>query len=294
MNNALRITLIVFVLLILVGMGSNIYKKHNLNKIVLLQEKMKDYDNKIVSLDQNLSKNVEMRKRLEEVKAEVKKFDKITLDYDSPPVTFDYLINLTKRIKGDLKFNFSYSGQKSENEKIINSYLIKGTSKFKDIYKLVNHLERQQPLYYIRDLAVTAPEVTESDTISYSFMLNSISKSSQPREIKITTKDIPYDRDVDDLFTCDILVAKLAAEEARKLRNRGLFNPDGARLIGITDNQAFFRDNAGIFHVLEVGDMVQSGSVMSIDPSAGNVTFIIDKGSGKKEKIYAIESGVQK
>jgi hypothetical protein len=294
MNNALRITLIVFVLLVLVGFGGNVYKKKNQSKLAALIAQMKEYDDKIAAIDQNKGKNIEMRNQLETAKEEFNKFDKITLEYDSPPVTFDYLIELTKRIKGDLKFNFTYSGQKTENSKIVNSYLIKGTSRFSDVYKLVNHLERQQPLYYLRDLAVSAPGITESDTVNYSFMLNSVSKTAQPQKIEMRIKDIPHSKSVNTLFTCDILVARLAAENALRLRNQGLFNTEGSRLIAITGREAFFRDSAGIFYVLEAGDKVQSGIVSNIDPRSGQVTFILDRGNGKKEKLFSIESGEQK
>ena len=190
MNNALRITVVVFVLILIVFLGGNIFKKQNTNKIVLKQGEMKKHDDKIAALDRVMDQNQEMKRELEKVRKEVKKYDKYALDYDSPPVTFDYLIKLIKLVKGELNFNFTTSTQKTKNEQLVSSYLIKGSSRFSDVYKLINHLERQQPLYYLNNLAITAPEITVSDTISYSFMLNSISKQSTPREVKIKTKSI--------------------------------------------------------------------------------------------------------
>jgi len=294
MNNALRITVIVFVLILLVFLGGNIFKKQNTNKIILIQTEMKSYDDKIAALDRVMDQNQDMKKELEQVRQEVKKYDKYALEYDSPPVTFDYLIKLAKLIKGELNFNFTTSGQKTEKEQIVNSYLIKGTSKFSDVYKFINHLERQQPLYYLHNLAISAPEITVSDTINYSFMLSSVSKQLTPKKVEIKTKSIAHSKSVRDLFTCDILVAKQAANRARKIRNVGLFDTDGIQLVAIIGQDAFFRDSNGIFQTLSTGDPVMYGSVASIDQIKGKVTFILDRGNGKKEKEYLIESGVKK
>ena len=91
MNNALRITLIVFVLLILVLVAGTFYKNQNQKKIISITQQINDLDKKIQKFDEEFAQSMELKKELARVKEQVDKFDKSILKYDSPPITYQYL-----------------------------------------------------------------------------------------------------------------------------------------------------------------------------------------------------------
>ena len=295
MNNALRITLIVFVLLILVLVAGTFYKNQNQKKIISITQQINDLDKKIQKFDEEFAQSMELKKELARVKEQVDKFDKSILKYDSPPITYQYLLNILDLMKDDLNFNFNYSGQKQDAGAIINSYLIKGSASLNDVYQLVSHLEKQKTIYYIYNLAITAPELTANDTISYSFMIDSISENAVPQKVNMELKKIDTNRKVGRLFTCGLLEDKLAAQRAIKERNLGLLNLSNLSLIAVRGDEAIFRDSQGILQVLVSGDLVKDGILTEIDQENGIVKFSIDLGNGKKEeRVYNIGSGGKK
>lgn len=292
MNNAFRITLIVFVLLLLVLVGGTMYKNKNQKKITAITVSIADLDKKIKKIDEEFAHSVELRKELERVKEQVDKFDKSISKYDSPPITYDYLLNILDMMKDDLIFNFNYSGQKQDAGMILNSYLIKGSAGLNQVYQLVAHLEKQKAIYYIYNLAISSQEITASDTINYSFMVDSISENAIPKKVDIELKKISIDHKVGKLFTCGLLEDKLAAEKAIRERNFGLLNLNNLSLIAVRGEEAIFRDNQGILQILISGDKVKDGLLTEIDEENGTVTFMMDMGNGKKEeRVYNIGSG---
>ena len=295
MNNAFRITLIVFVLSILVFVSGTFYKNQNQKKITSITQQITDLDKKIQKIDEEFAQGMELKKELARVKEQVDKFDKSILKYDSPPITYQYLLNILDLMKDDLNFNFNYSGQKQDAGAIINSYLIKGSASLNDVYQLVSHLEKQKTIYYIYNLAITAPELTANDTISYSFMIDSISENAVPQKVNMELKKIDTNRKVGRLFTCGLLEDKLAAQRAIKERNLGLLNLSNLSLIAVRGDESIFRDSQGILQVLVSGDLVKDGILTEIDQENGIVKFSIDLGNGKKEeRVYNIGSGGKK
>jgi hypothetical protein len=292
MNNALRITLMVFVLLLLVVSAGSVFVNHHKSKIADYHAKIKEIDEKISKLDEVLAQNIAQRKELEKIQKQVENFDKAILEYDSPHITYDYLLQITDRLEGDFVFDFTYSGQKEQDGLITNTYLLRGETRLNLMYKMISHLEKQSPIYYVYDVAVSSRDITISDTISYSFMLDSVSEKAVPREVNISLKDISLVPEVSRLFTCDLEIEKIAARLAEENRNIGLFDLNGARLIAIVGQEAYFRDNQGLFQILKPGDYIKAGILSSIDSKLGLVTFIIDNGEGvKDEKIFTVESG---
>lgn len=291
MNNALRITLIVFALVIIVVVSGNIVRKYYEGKILDYQNKINDFNQKIIDIDKFIAESERQKLLLEDIKQEAKKYDKYTLTYDSPPVTFDYLLNIIRKIGRNINFNFNYSGQIRNGNYIENSYLIKGSAGLSSVYKMINHIEKQQPLYYLHSLALSSPEMTVSDTITYSFMLTSISKNIQPQEVDIPFKKVDFNPRVKGLFVCDMILNDMAAEEKREKRNESLFKPEDALLVAVTDNEAFFRDKNGIFQILKVNDPVYDGFLKEIDQTNGTVTFTFEIDNVKTDKIYYISNG---
>ena len=292
MNNALRITLIVFVLLLFVLVGGTIYKNRNQKKITAINQSVADLDKKIKEIGDEFAQSLELKKELERVKGQVAKFDKSISKYDSPPITYNYLLNILAMMKDDLSFNFTYSGQKKDAGMILNSYLIKGSASLNQVYQLVFQLEKQKPIYYVYNLAITAPEITASDTINYSFMIDSISENAVPKKVEHKLKKISTNHKVGKLFTCGPLEEKLAAEKAIRERNFGLMNLSNLSLVAVSGDGATFYDSQEIKHVLISGDKVKDGVLTEIDEENGTVKFMMDMGNGKKEeRVYNIGSG---
>ncbi|MDP8204987.1 MAG: hypothetical protein P9L95_10700 [Candidatus Tenebribacter mawsonii] len=292
MNNALRITLIVFVLLLLVLVGGTLYKNQNQKKITAMTQSITDLDKKIQKISEEFAQSIELKKELARVKEQVDKFEKSISKYDSPPITYDYLLNILDMMKDDLIFNFTYSGQKQDAGMMLNSYLIKGSASLNQVYQLVSQLEKQKTIYYIYNLAITAPEITASDTINYSFMVDSISENAVPQKVDHKLKKISINHKVGRLFTCGLLEEKRAAEKAIRERNFGLINLNNLSLIAVRGDEAIFHDSQGILHVLISGDKVKDGLLTEIDEENGIVKFMMNMGNGKKEeRVYNIGSG---
>jgi cell division protein FtsL len=292
MNNALRITLIVFVLLLLVVVAGTLYKKQNQKNIADLTSKIADLDSKIQKIGEETALNQEQLKELDRIKKLVERFNKTILKYDSPPITYDYLLDILGMMKDDLVFNFNYSGQKQDAGMITNSYLIKGSAKLSQVYQLVSHLEKQSSIYYIYNLAISSQEITVSDTINYSFMVDSISENAVPQKVEIDLKKISIDPKVGRLFTCGLLEEKLAAEKATKERNVGLINLNDLNLIAVSGLEAFFRDGQGIMQILVSGDKIKDGVLTEVNAEKSSVSFMMDRGNGRKEeKVYYIGTG---
>ncbi|MDP8219987.1 MAG: hypothetical protein P9X26_01460 [Candidatus Stygibacter frigidus] len=295
MNNALRITLIVFALLILVLVAGTWYKNQNQKKVAIINQQIVDLDGKIKKIQEEYAQSIELRKELERVKAEVDKFDKSIIRYDSPPVTYQYLLNILDMMKDNMIFNFNYAGQKQSEGMLLNSYLIKGTAGLNDVYQLVSHLEKQKSIYYVYNLAITAPEITATDTINYSFMLDSISESAVPQKVDMELKKIDINRKVDRLFTCELLEERLNAEKAIRMRNEGLMDLSSLSLIAIRGDEAIFSDSQGILHVLVSGDTIMNGILTEVNEESGIVKFNMNLGKGKnEERVYNIGSGGNK
>ena len=205
---------------------------------------------------------------------------------------YDYLLNILAMMKDDLIFNFTYSGQKQDAGMILNSYLIKGSASLNQVYQLVSHLEKQKTIYYIYNLAITSPEITASDTINYSFLIDSISENAIPKKVDIELKKISTNHKVGRLFTCGLLEERLAAEKAIRERNFGLMNLSNLSLAAIRGDEAIFRDSQGELHELISGDKVKDGVLTEIDEENGTVKFMMDMDDGKKEeRVYNIGSG---
>ncbi|MCF7911250.1 MAG: hypothetical protein K9M99_01880 [Candidatus Cloacimonetes bacterium] len=292
MNNALRITLIVFVLLLLVVVAGTMYQKKNQKNIADLTSKIADIESKIQKIGEESALNLEQMKELERIKKLVEKFNKTILKYDSPPITFNYLLDILSIMKDDLVFNFNYSEQKHDGGMITNSYLIKGSAGLNQIYQLISNLEKQSSIYYIYNLAIFSPEITVSDTVNYSFMLDSISENAVPQKVETKLKKIKTNPKVGRLFTCGLLENKLAAEKALRDRNVGLLNLNDLSLIAVSGEEAIFRDRQGIMQILISGDKVIDGELTEVNSEESRVSFMMNtRGGGKEEKIYYIGTG---
>ncbi len=295
MNNALRITLIVFALLLIVLIGGNFFKKENHKKITQYSIKMKEFEDKIAKIDELKDKSKKQQLELIEIQKEMDKYDKQVLPNDAPPISYDYLLKIIKRIKGKFIFDFNYSGSKDDKGLIMNSYLLRGSGKLSQVYKFFNEIERQKAFYVFHGMAINAPEITISDTVNYSFMLSAITKAVNNNPMKHDFKKLPACENVSDLFTCGIMIDKLAQEKAGQEREAGLLDLGSLRLIAVIDQEAYFRDANGLYHVLKTGDKVLKGILSSINSEMGVVTFTIDTGNGNKEtKEFNVESGGRK
>ena len=135
MNNALRITLIVFVLILIVFIGGNVFKKENQKKLTQYSNQIKEFENKITKIDELKDKSKKLQLELIDVQKEMDKFDKQVMTNDAPPLTYDYLLRTLKLIKGKFIFDFNYSGQKDEKGLILNSYLLRGSAKLSQVHK---------------------------------------------------------------------------------------------------------------------------------------------------------------
>ena len=126
-------------------------------------------------------------------------------------------------------------------------------------------------------------------------MLSAITKAvnNNPREFDF--KKLPASVQLDNLFTCGIMLDKLAQDKARSERDAGLLDIGSLRLIAVIDQEAYFRDEYGLYQVLKAGDKVKRGVLSNINSEIGVVTFTIDLGNGKKQdKVFNVESGVKK
>lgn len=312
MNYALRNTLILTVLLILVFVGfllgnTSSVKKRDEIKVV--------YENNKKQLDELLAAHPDIKDHdrfiqvLKDLEEKVKRESKLIPKKNNPTITYKYLLDICDNFCPDLKFNFIYNRLNKIEDIDYYTFTIAGTAPVRSFYSLIYQIESQYLLYVIESIKINEEVKEEISTgnVRFTIVLNAYFEESvpefeetaselgetaleleetvaEPEEEDITFRKLKYKNIKYDPFYSRIH-APLPDEEEEEF-----LDIYSAGMIGLTPSKVFMKDIIGRIHILELGDRVAYGTLRSINWEEQYAIFRLNEiGINKDTKIYLNE-----
>ena len=312
MNYALRNTLILSVLLILVFVG---FLLGNTSSVKKLDEIKVVYEGNKTQLDELLAAHPDIKdhdrfvEALKDLEEKVKRESKLIPKKNDPTITYKYLLDICDNYCPDLKFNFIYN-QLSKIEDIdYYTFTIAGTAPVRSFYTFIYQIESQYLLYVIESIKINEDVEDEISTgnVKFTIVLNAYFEeltpefediasetgatepeleetTAEPEEEEITFRKLKYKNIKYDPFYSRIH-APLPNEEEEEF-----LDINSASMIGLTPNKVFMKDIIGRIHILELGDRVAYGALRSINWKEQYAIFRLNEiGVNKDIKIYLNE-----
>ena len=312
MNYALRNTLILTVLLILVFVG---FLLGNTSSVKKRDEIKVTYENNKKQLDELLAAHPDIKdhdrfiQALKDLEEKVKRESKLIPQKNDPTITYNYLLDICDNYCPDLKFNFIYNKLSKIEDIDYYTFTIAGTAPVRSFYSFIYQIESQYLLYVIESIRINE-EVKEEISIGnvrFTIVLNAYFEElssefedidtaselgdtaqeleeavTEPEEItfrKLKYKNIKYDPFYSRIH------APLPDEEEEEF-----LDIYSAGMIGLTPSKVFMKDIIGRIHILELGDRVAYGTLRSINWKEQYATFRLNEiGINKDTKIYLNE-----
>ena len=302
MNYALRNTLILSVLLILVFVG---FLLGNTSSVKKLDEIKIVYENNKKQLDELLAAHPDIKDHdrfievLKDLEEKVKREGKLIPQKNDPTITYKYLLDICDNFCPDLKFNFIYNRLSKIEDIDYYTFTIAGNAPVRSFYSFIYQIESQYLLYVIESIKINEEVKDDISTgnVRFTIVLNAYFEetllelgetaeleetTSEPEEIpfrKLKYKNIEYDPFYSRIH------APLPDEEEEEF-----LDIYSAGMIGLTPNKVFMRDHIGRIHILELGDRVAYGALKSINWKEQYAVFRLNEiGINKDTKIYLNE-----
>ncbi|MCF7858999.1 MAG: hypothetical protein K9N07_06695 [Candidatus Cloacimonetes bacterium] len=289
MNYALRNTLILSVLLVLVITGFLLGNNSSVKRVNLIRT---NYENNLKQLNELKAAHPDMQDQdiflesLQELEERVKKESKFIPNRNNPTITYKYLLDICDRFDIKINFNFLYNRLSKIEDISYYTYTINGTAPTHSFYSFIYQIENQFMLYVIESIKIKE-EIQEDKTsgfVNFTIVLNAYfdEKNSETGEVpfrKLVSKNLVYDPFYSRIH------APFPDERQRKFLD--LYS---ASMIGLTPNKVFMKDNTGRIHILKIGDKVAYGSLGSINWDEQYAVFKVNEiGIIKDKKIYLNE-----
>jgi len=289
MNYALRNTLILSVLLILVFVG---FLLGNNSSVKKLNEIKTRYENNQKQLDELLAAHPDIKdhdrfiEALKELENKVKRESKIIPQKNDPTITYQYLLDICDNFCPDLKFDFVYNRLSKVEDIDYYTFTITGTAPVRSFYSFIYQIERQYLLYIIESIKINEKFEDEISTgkVEFTLVLNAYFEETAPELGEVPFRKLKYKNVEYDPFYSRIHAPLPDEEEA------GFLDINLAGMIGLTPNRVFMKDQLGKIHILELGDRVAYGTLRSINWKEQLAIFQLNEiGITKDRKIYLNE-----
>ncbi len=289
MNYALRNTLILSVLLVLVILGFLLGNTSSVKKIKVIKSA---YENNLKQLNDLKAANPDMENQdlfiqsLKDLEKKVQRESKLIPQKNDPTITYKYMLDICDNFCPDMKFNFIYNRLSKIENISFYSYTIKGIAPIQSFYTFVYQIESQYMLYVIESIKIN--EETKDDissgNVSFVIVLNAYFEETATEIGDIPFRKLKYKNVRYDPFYSRIHAPVLDEEEQEFL------DIYSSGMIGLTPNKVFIKDRIGRIHILEIGDKVAYGTLESINWKEQYATFQLNEiGVIKDMKIYLNE-----
>lgn len=289
MNYALRNTLILSILLVLVILGFLLGNTSSVKKVKVIKSA---YENNLKQLNDLKAANPDMENQdlfiqsLKDLEKKVQRESKLIPQKNDPTITYKYLLDICDNFCPDMKFNFIYNRLSKIENISYYSYTIKGIAPVRSFYTFVYQIESQYMLYVIESIKIN--EETKDDissgNVSFVIVLNAYFEETAIEIGDIPFRKLKYKNVKYDPFYSRIHAPVIDEEEQEFLD----LNSSG--MIGLTPNKVFIKDRTGRIHILEIGDKVAYGTLESINWRKQYATFQLNEiGVIKDRKIYLNE-----
>ncbi len=289
MNYALRNTLILSVLLIIVFVG---FLLVNNSSVTNLNEIKTSYEDNQKQLDELLAAHPDIKDQdrfieaLKELEKRVKRESKIIPQKNDPTITYQYLLDICDNFCPELKFDFVYNRLSKIEDIDYYTFTITGTAPVRSFYSFIYHIERQYLLYIIESIKINEEleDAISTGDVRFTLVLNAYFEESAPELGEIPFRKLKYKNVEYDPFYSRIHAPLPDEDEA------GFLDVNLAGMIGLTPNKVFMKDQLGKIHILELGDRVAYGTLGSINWKEQFAIFQLNEiGITKDRKIYLNE-----
>ena len=289
MNYALRNTLILSVLLVLVILGFLLGNTSSIKKVKVIKSA---YENNLKQLNDLKTANPDMENQdlfiqsLKDLEKKVQRESKLIPQKNDPTITYKYLLDICDNFCPDMKFNFIYNRLSKIENISYYSYTIKGIAPVRSFYTFVYQIESQYMLYVIESIKIN--EETKDDissgNVSFVIVLNAYFEETATEIGDIPFRKLKYKNVKYDPFYSRIHAPFIDEREQEFL------DIYSSGMIGLTPNKVFIKDRIGRIHILEIGDKVAYGTLESINWKEQYATFQLNEiGIIKDRKIYLNE-----
>ncbi len=289
MNYALRNTLILSILLVLVVVGFLLGNTSSVKKLKVIKT---TYESNQKQLNDLNAANPDMKdhelfvKALKDLEKKVQRESKLIPQKNDPTITYKYLLDICDNFSPNLKFNFIYNRlNKIENISYF-TYTIAGKAPIRSFYSFIYQIECQYMLYVIESIKINEDVKDEISTgdINFTIVLNAYFEETASELGEIPFRKLKYKNIAYDPFYSRIHAPMPDEKEQEFL------DIYSAGMIGLTPNKVFMKDRIGRIHILELGDKVAYGTLESINWKEQYAVFKLNEiGINKDKKIYLNE-----
>jgi len=310
MNYALRNTLILSVLLVLVFVG---FRLGNTSSVKKLEEIKVVYENNKKQLDELLAAHPDIKdhdrfiEALRVLEEKVKRDGKLIPQKNDPTITYKYLLDICDNFCPDLKFNFIYNRLSKIEDVDYYTFTIAGTAPVRSFYSFIYQIESQYLLYVIESIKINEEVKDENSTgnVKFTIVLNAYFEELAPEFEDIALEGEGTELELEETVTEpeDITFRKL---KYKNIEYDPFYSrihaplPDeeeeefldiySSGMIGLTPSKVFMKDIIGRIHILELGDRVAYGTLRSINWKEQYAIFRLNEiGINKDTKIYLNE-----
>lgn len=289
MNYALRNTLILSILLVLVIMGFLLGNTSSVKKIKVIKIA---YENNLKQLNDLKAAHPDMKdqdlfiKSLVDLEKRVQRESKLIPQKNNPTITYKYLLDICDNSCPDLKFNFIYNRLSKIEDINFYSYTITGNAPVRSFYSFIYQIESQYMLYVIESIKINeeVKDAISTGNVNFTIVLNAYFEESASEIGEIPFRKLKYKNIKYDPFYSRIH-APLPDEKEKEF-----LDVNSSGMIGLTPNKIFMKDRNGKIHILETGDRVAFGTLESINWNEQYATFQLNEiGIPKDKKIYLNE-----
>jgi hypothetical protein len=284
MSYAIRNTLILLVTLSLIlGLGFS-YSKF------FLESKVEDLENSLVAKRNDLNSKediniqfTELNERYQAALEVISNYDKILFSSNKPDDVFDFLNRVNEEGGNQIYYDYIYTDSIPSSEYGIIESSIAGYGQYDALTDFVNRIEHSQLLNKVSNLTISpARQDDDLRTVNFSFDLESYYEKTNLFDSLGRNFSINLDEDISNYNPLYPLI-----QPTVQANIDGLTDVRGSRLIGMTDNRVFVRDQTGRILSLKEGDRVYLGSLVSIDLQNKKATFNLDIGG--IEEVVTLE-----
>lgn len=180
-------------------------------------------------------------------------------------------------------YDYIYTDSIPSSEYGIIESSIAGFGRYDALTDFVNRIEHSQLLNKVSNLTISpARQDDDLHTVNFSFELESYYEKTNLFDSLGRNFSINLDEEISNYNPLFPLIQPTVQANVN-----GLTDIRGSRLIGMTDNRVFVRDQTGRIISLKQGDRVYLGSLVSIDLQNKKATFNLDVGG--IEEVVTLE-----
>jgi hypothetical protein len=251
---------------------------------------VEDLENSLVAKRNDLASKediniqfTELNERYQAALEVISNYDKILFSSNKPDDVFDFLNRVNAEGGNQMYYDYIYTDSVPSSEYGIIESSIAGYGRYDALTDFVNRIEHSQLLNKVSNLTISpARQDDDLHTVNFSFELESYYEKTNLFDSLGRNFSINLDEEISNYNPLFPLIQPTVQANVN-----GLTDIRGSRLIGMTDNRVFVRDQTGRIISLKQGDRVYLGSLVSIDLQNKKATFNLDVGG--IEEVVTLE-----